>query len=134
MGTLRSFSQAVRKTLRERVGEVLEGAARAHGCTVVLQLKPGFPTMVNDRDATGRARQIAAEVVGADRVVEHAAMAASEDFAYFLEAVPGTFIFVGAGNDARGITAPHHSPEFDIDETALQHGTELLVRLARDAR
>ena len=133
-GTLRSFSEEVRETLRRRVGEVLEGGARAYGCRVELELMPGFPAVVNDAGATEKARQIAAEVVGADRVVEHAAMAASEDFAYFLEAVPGTFIFVGAGNDARGITAPHHSADFDIDETALQHGTELLVRLARDGR
>ncbi len=133
-GTLRSFSEEVRETLRRRVGEVLEGGAQVYGCRVELELMPGFPAVVNDVGATERARQIAAEVVGKDRVVEHPPTAASEDFAYFLRAVPGTFIFVGAGNDARGITAPHHAPEFDIDETALQHGTELLVRLARDGR
>ena len=43
---------------------------------------------------------------------------------------PGAFVFVGAGNVARGIVAPHHSPAFDIDEDALPIGTELLARLA----
>ncbi|NIW35755.1 MAG: amidohydrolase, partial [Gemmatimonadetes bacterium] len=47
-----------------------------------------------------------------------------------LEERPGAFIFVGAGNEKKGITAPHHSPEFDIDESVLPRGAELLARLA----
>jgi len=133
-GTLRSFSEEVRGILRRRVGEVLEGAALAHGCTARLELKPGFPAVVNDPAATARSREIAAEVVGAGNVIEHAPMAASEDFAYFLQEVPGTFIFVGAGNEARGITAPHHSADFDIDESVLTTGAELLARLALEGR
>ena len=57
-------------------------------------------------------------------------MAAAEDFAYFLQKVPGAFILIGAGNAERGITAPHHSPTFDIDESVLPRGAELLARLA----
>lgn len=133
-GTLRSFSEEVRGILRKRVAEVLEGTALAHGCTVRFELKPGFPAVVNDPGATERSREIAAEVVGASNVIEHAPMAASEDFAYFLREVPGTFIFVGAGNDARGITAPHHSADFDIDESVLSTGAELLARLALEGR
>jgi amidohydrolase len=57
-------------------------------------------------------------------------MAAAEDFAYFLREVPGAFTFIGAGNVARGVTAPHHSPAFDIDEAALPIGAELLARIA----
>jgi amidohydrolase len=133
-GTLRSFSEEVRETLRRRVAEVLDGAARAHGCTTRFELRPGYPAVVNDPAATLRSREIACEVVGAGNVIEHRPMAASEDFAYFLREVPGTFIFVGAGNEARGITAPHHSADFDIDESVLPTGAELLARLALDGR
>jgi len=56
----------------------------------------------------------------------------AEDFAYFLRERPGAFVFVGAGNAERGIGAPHHSPAFDIDESALPLGAELLARLALD--
>jgi amidohydrolase len=129
-GTLRSFSDEVRAILRERVREILEGTARAHGCVPDLDFEPGFPAVVNDPSATERAREIAVEVVGEAGVIEHPPMAASEDFAYFLKEVPGTFILLGAGNEERGITAPHHSGEFDIDESALPRGAELLARLA----
>ncbi len=57
-------------------------------------------------------------------------MTAAEDFSYFLNERPGAFVLVGAGNEARGITAPHHSPGFDIDEAVLPRGAELLARLA----
>jgi len=127
---LRSFSKDVREILRERVRELFDGTARAYGCVPDLDFEPGFPAVVNDPRSTARAREIAVEVVGEGNVVEHLPMAASEDFAYFLREVPGTFIFLGAGNEKRGICAPHHSAEFDIDESALPRGTELLVRLA----
>jgi amidohydrolase len=57
-------------------------------------------------------------------------MAPAEDFSYFLQQRPGAFILVGAGNTERGITAPHHSAEFDIDESVLPRGAELLARIA----
>ena len=129
-GTMRSFDDGVRETLRRRVYEVLDGAASAAGCRLEFELRPGFPAVFNDPRAVERVRSAAARVVGPERVVEAAPMAASEDFAYFLKAVPGAFVFVGAGNAAKGITAPHHAPTFDIDEDALPRGAELLARLA----
>lgn len=129
-GTLRSFDDGVREILRTRVREVLEGAAQAAGCRLEFTLYPGYPAVVNDAAAVGRVRQHAALVVGEGHVVEPAPMAAAEDFAYFLRKLPGAFAFIGAGNAARGITAPHHSPHFDIDEAALPIGAELLTRIA----
>jgi amidohydrolase len=129
-GTMRSFDDGVRQLLRRRVREVLEGTSAAAGCRLDYALHPGYPTVVNDADAVARVRRHAALVAGDANVVEPAPMAAAEDFAYFLRERPGAFVFVGAGNAARGITAPHHAPQFDIDESALPIGTELLVRIA----
>jgi amidohydrolase len=129
-GTLRSFDEGVREILRRRVREILEGTAAASGCRLEYTLVPGFPAVVNEPGAVARVRRHAAEIVGPSNVVEPAPMAASEDFAYFLRAKPGAFIFIGAGNTAKLIVAPHHTPQFDIDESALPVGTELLVRIA----
>ena len=129
-GTLRSFDEGVREILRRRVREVLEGTAAAAGCRLDYTLSPGYPAVVNDPEAVSRVRRHAALVVGEANVVEPAPMAAAEDFAYFLRHVPGAFAFIGAGNVDRGITAPHHAPQFDIDESALPIGAELLVRIA----
>ena len=129
-GTLRSFAAPVRRVLRRRVEQILGATARAHECELELEMLEGFPAVVNAPQAVETVRSAASEVVGADNVREPAPMAASEDFAFFLERCPGAFIFIGSRNEEKGITAPHHSPEFDIDESVLPRGTELLVRLA----
>jgi amidohydrolase len=132
-GTLRSFDDRVREILRARVREVIENTAAAHGCTAEFTLHPGYPAVVNDPQAVSEVRRHAAAVVGAARVIEPDPMAAAEDFAYFLRQVPGAFVFIGAGNAERGITAPHHAPSFDIDEAALPIGAELLARIALES-
>jgi len=132
-GTLRSFDETVRAVLRDRVREALEGAARACGCELRFELRPGYPAVVNDDAAAARVRATAARVFGADAVHEPPPIAAAEDFAYFLREVPGAFAFVGAGNSEAGITAPHHSPAFDIDESVLPKGARLLAEIAFDA-
>ena len=131
-GTMRSFDPDVREILRRRVREVLEGTAAAAGCRLEYTLSPGYPAVVNHPGAVARVHRLGASVVGASNVVEPAPMAAAEDFAYFLNERPGAFAFIGAGNVARGITAPHHTNTFDIDESALTVGAELLVRIALD--
>lgn len=131
-GTLRSFVEEVRQLLRRRLREVLEGAARAGGCGLELDLRPGYPAVVNDPRAVEKVRRAAREAVGAARTFEPPPLAVSEDFAHFLERVPGALILLGAGDPARGIDAPHHSPRFDIAESALKVGAELLARLVLD--
>jgi amidohydrolase len=131
-GTLRSFDPEVRTLLRERVQETLAGCALAARCALEFELRPGYPAVVNSAEAVARVRRAAARVFGAAQVVDTPPMAAAEDFAYFLERVPGAFVLVGAGNAARGITAAHHSPAFDLDEDVLPRGAELLARIALD--
>ncbi len=131
-GTLRSFTPGVRETLRSRVLEVLEGSARAAGCRVEFDLHPGYPATVNTAAAVDAVRRAARHVVGVENVHESPPLTAAEDFAYFLRERPGAFVLVGAGNAERGITAPHHSAAFDIDEGVLPRGAELLARLALD--
>jgi amidohydrolase len=131
-GTLRAFRDDVRETLRESVESTLRGAVEGQGCELRFELHPGYPAVVNDPQAVEAVRRAASRVVGNERVVEPAPMAAAEDFAYFLRERRGAFIFVGAGNPERGIDAPHHSSRFDIDEAALALGAELLARIALD--
>ncbi len=130
VGTLRSFQDDVRETLRDRVPRAFDGAASAAGCTLDFELRRGYPAVVNDPACVELARRAARRVVGDEAVIEPPPVAAAEDFAYFLKEVPGAFLFVGAGDPGRGLDAPHHSPRFDIDEAVLPRGAELLARIA----
>ena len=132
-GTLRSFAEDVRELLKKRAAEVIEYAARTHGCRSEFELKSGYPATVNDARAVETVRRVAVPVFGAENVIEPRPMAPAEDFSYFLQQRPGAFILIGAGNKERGITAPHHSSAFDIDESVLARGAELLTRLALEA-
>lgn len=132
-GTLRSFDDQVRSLLRERVPQVIDHAAKSAGCGSEFELRKGYPATVNDAGQAEAAFRIAGVVVGEEHVHRTPPLMAAEDFSYFLRECPGAFILLGAGNAARGITAPHHSAQFDIDESVLPLGVELLVRLALDA-
>ena len=124
-GTLRSFSEPVREMLRRRVREVLEGTAAAHGCRAEMELRPGYPAVVNAAEAVARVREAGGAVFGPEGILDTAPLAAAEDFAYFAQRVPAAFVLVGAGNGP-----PNHASDFDLDESVLPLGAELLARLA----
>jgi amidohydrolase len=75
----------------------------------------------------------AADVVGRDNVIcdDSVRTMGGEDMSYFLERVPGCYFFLGTRNEARGLAHPHHSPRFDIDESALAAGVEIMTRVIR---
>ncbi len=132
-GTVRTFNPTVRDRIMERLGSLVTSVAAAFGATGELRVRRGYPVVVNDAAAADLVRGVAAEVVGPDRVLPHGPVLGAEDFAYFLERVPGCFFMVGIRNEAKGTGQPHHNPRFDLDEDALGIGVELLVRVAERA-
>ncbi len=132
-GTVRTFDEKLRKTFPERIERLVGHVCQAFRAEAEVRYEFGYPVTVNDPALTSFARDVAGEVVGAARIRTMEAMMGSEDMAYFLQAVPGCFLFLGSSNPAKGLTAPHHSPEFDFDEECLPLGVQLLVRLAERA-
>ncbi len=132
-GTLRAYSQADRESLRRRVGEVARGVAEAMRAHVGYEILGGCPACVNDAGMAELVRRAAVATVGEANVPGgDQRQAASDDMAYLLEQAPGCYFFVGAGDAARGIDAPHHSPRFDIAEESLAVGLETLARATLD--
>jgi amidohydrolase len=137
-GTVRAFSDEVMDMLQLRIREVAAGVASALGCQADVSFSQGTPATVNDHTIAALMRQVAAELVGSARVrSDHRTMGA-DDCAYFLRAAPGAYMFIGAGNRSKGITEPHHSPRFQIDEDALLYGLVLMtagaLRILTDER
>ena len=132
-GTLRAYEAADRELLRRRIGEVARGVAEAMRAEVDYEVRGGCPACVNDPEMAALVRRAAVATVGEANVPGgDQRQAASDDMAYFLEAAPGCYFFVGAGDAARGIDAPHHSPRFDIAEESLAIGLETLARATLD--
>jgi amidohydrolase len=130
-GTVRAFKGEVMQTLRERVKAIVEGVCRALGVEASVTFSEnGTPALVNDPAMAAIVRDVARELVGDENVItDHRTMGA-EDASYFLQAAPGAYVFVGAGNEAKGYTEPHHSPRFQIDEDALPLSVALVTASA----
>jgi amidohydrolase len=129
-GTVRTFDKNLRAYLAQRIEEVAAGIARSLRAECACTYQWGNPPVVNDPAMTEIVAAAARDVVGAERVVTGEPVMGGEDFASFLEAVPGCFFFVGTRNEERGLTFGHHHPRFDIDEAALPTAIDLLVAVA----
>ena len=132
-GTIRTFDDALRRSMPERIARVAGGVAQALQCRAEVEVKAGNPPVVNDAAVAEIARRAAARVVGEDKVVSPEPTMGGEDMAVYFERVPGCFVFVGSANPARGFDQPHHSPRFDFDEDALPIGCEFLLAAAEEA-
>jgi len=127
-GTIRFFKQEIGELIERRMGEILEGVTRAHGASYELSIEELVPPTVNDRDMAAFARKVA-EKYGLRHGDVEPTMGA-EDFAFYLQRVPGAFLTLGIRNEEKGIVYPHHHPKFDVDEDVLHLGTAMEVALA----
>jgi amidohydrolase len=128
-GTIRTFDPEVRSLVIRRLEEIAQGTSAALGCSAQVEVQALTPAVVNDPTVAGAVRQVAAEMVGEQNLIELRTMG-SEDMAYVNAEIPGCYIFVGAGNKAAGLARPHHCPEFDFDEDVLPLIAGLLTGVA----
>lgn len=133
LGTIRTFDDALRRSMPERVARIARGVAEGLQCTAEVEVRAGNPPVVNDARMAEIAARAAASVVGEANVVSPEPTMGGEDMAVYFDRVPGCFVFVGSANAARGLDQPHHSPRFDFDEDALAIGTGFLVAVAEEA-
>lgn len=130
-GTVRTLSDALRVEIERRIRQVVHGVAQAHGAEADVQIRQGYPVLVNDTGALETVIEAARSAgVREDQIVEMAAQGGGEDFAYFAQRLPSAFAFLGARNVEKGCVHPHHHPRFDIDEDVLPIGSALLAALA----
>jgi amidohydrolase len=134
VGTLRTFDAAVREDVIARFRRTAEDLAHASGASAELDVVNNAPATVNDPALTRRVRPSLQRAVGEANVVEMPMVTVAEDFSQFANAVPGVYFFVGS--TAPGIDpaqAPiNHSPQFVLDEGALDVGTRAMLQLALD--
>lgn len=116
LGTVRTFSPKIRDLMEKEVRRIVEGTAVMHDCQIDVSYDRGYPAVVNHEKETEFLRDIAKDIRGVKDVVEMAPQMGGEDFAYYLEKIPGTFFFTGAQPEN---AFPHHHPRFDFDESAM---------------
>ena len=123
-GTIRSFDDETREQLWEELENAL-AVSRALGGDYELAILKGFPSLYNDPEVAGLIRDVAEEMLGADGLYPPEAGMGAEDFSYMAREAPGAMFMLGAqiGEEER----PHHSPVFDLDESAFHIGAAVLA-------
>ena len=130
-GTFRCFDPRLRERLMESLVRTAEGIAAALRCTAQVRDEFLTPAVLNDPAVTRVARETAARIVGAERVLAPQPLSGSEDAAYFWQRIPGCYAFLGAAPGDGSPAVSIHNAKFDIDESALPIGVEFLVQTAR---
>lgn len=132
-GTLRALDPEVRRTLHREVESIARAVGELHGIEVEVEIREGAPPLVNSEEAAGWARRAVAEVFGEQALRPLPVLnLAGEDFAEYLERIPGCFLRIGARRpDAPVVSA--HSPRFLPDDDAVAAGAALLAGCARIA-
>lgn len=129
-GTARAYSPAVRARLHAALARLAAGVAAAHGASAVVEVLSATPAVINAPGPTAIARRAAIAVVGAERVKPlPGPNMGGEDFAAYLERVPGAFIRFGAARPGAAFS-PAHSSHFDFDEGAIAIGAAWLAAVA----
>jgi amidohydrolase len=125
-GTLRYYDEQVRRTLHHELRNALAVASTLGG-RATLDLRAGYPPVMNDEHITNLARNAAKQVLGPDSIAHYEPMMTAEDFAFLSRLAPGCFFWLGAALEP---PREHHQPNFDIDESVLPRGATLLAACA----
>ncbi len=131
-GTIRTFEPEVREKVLGRFKEIVTSISAGMGCQAEIELTPLTPAVINDPGVTRSVLASAAKILPGDHCETGFRTMGSEDMAFFLQRVPGCFIFVGSANKEKKLDAPHHHPRFDIDEEVLPKAVALMVGAAVD--
>lgn len=126
-GTTRTFNRHIWQSWEERISKIVDGVCTSMGARYELSYTKGCPPLVNDPQVAKRLSEIAAQVVGEDKVVEPEPTMTGEDMAWYLERVPGCYFFLGVGREG---SPPLHSSRFHFHEPLLLIGVEIFCRAA----
>lgn len=127
--TVRSLNSQVRDTLNRRMEEVVQGVARSFEMDYQYEFEYGYPVLINHTEMSRLVASACSKGIGEKNVEVLKPSMGAEDFAYYLEKVPGSFFRLGIRNEGKGIIHPYHSSLFDIDEEVLPFGVEMFVRI-----
>lgn len=133
-GTIRTLEEDLRQYAARRIGEIAQATAAVFGGSVDYEMVWGAPPVINDDKMASLAAGAVKKVLGEEHVITavKAPNMGGEDFAYYLEKVPGAYMFLSSSNPAKGTDGPHHTPKFDVDEDVFWMGSAMFVSIVED--
>ena len=131
--SVRALDPGVRKLLEQRIKAIATSQAESFGCTAEVDWKEGYCVLVNSENETNFARQVALDLVGAERVVLNGPpLTGSEDFAFMLEKVPGSYFLIGNGDGDTAGACMVHNPGYDFNDDNIATGSDYWIHLTKE--
>jgi amidohydrolase len=130
-GTIRTLNKEMQQQIHNKIKLTATKIAESAGATAEVEIIPQTPVTYNDPALTDKMLPTLQAVAGRDNVLLTKAVTGAEDFSFYQEKIPGLFIFVGGmpkGKDPK-TAAPHHTPDFYIDESGMKLGVKTLTDL-----
>lgn len=134
IGTIRTLDTGMQDIIHEKIKLTATKIAESFGATAVVQIYKGYPVTYNDPVLTSTMLPTLESVAGKKNVILQDAITGAEDFSFYANKVPALFFFLGgmpAGQKMED-AAPHHTPDFFIDESGMKLGVRALSYLAVD--
>lgn len=132
-GTARTLNKEIAKKIPVFLKEVISGITKSAGASYELNYYEGYPILINHPKATDLARRSIAKLFGKEAIFElRRPMMGGEDFAYYLQKIPGSFLRLGIRNPKKDAIYPWHHPKFTVDEDAIKIGSAVLAGIAFD--
>ena len=126
-GTVRTFDTAVQQHVIDKMEKLLAGLAVANDITYSLDYVRGYLPLHNNPKSYNTIKTAANDLNF--RFNDSELMMIGEDFSHYLKVRPGAFFLTGCGNPQKNITASHHSPYFDIDESSLKYAASTFLKI-----
>jgi amidohydrolase len=128
-GTVRTFRKEVAQRIFERMESILKGVTEAAGGTYTFRINHGYPAVINPEKLNAYVRETAKRTTSGVVELDEPIMA-GEDFGFYQETMPGVFFYLGSGSEACDSRWAWHHPRYNVDESAMRTGAEMMVRLA----
>lgn len=128
-GTVRTFDEDVRDLIEKSIGQLAKSTCEGAGAQAKYSYERGYPAVWNHPNETKFVEEIAKKQVGAQNVIKISPQMGMEDFAYYLQKVPGTFFWVGGRNSDINAEYPHHHPKFDVDERSMLNIGKMFISI-----
>ena len=134
LGTIRTLDENMKKIVLKRLEEIVKNVAEANNAKAKVTYLVSYPITYNDPDLYNQMLPTLKRINGDENVGTMNAITGAEDFSFFQEKVPGMYYFIGGakkGTDPQK-AAPHHTPDFYVDDTAMITGLKSMSSLALD--
>lgn len=131
-GTVRYYNPEFKEKIPAAIERIAKATAEAYRATAEMEYSNLVKITINDDTCTSIAREAAGKIVGKENVVETPPATGGEDFSEFSSIVPGVMCNLGARNEEKGTTYPHHHGKFDVDEDVFVGGVAFYAQYALD--